>query len=418
MSTGGEAVASIVAGCARCDWGASGREAVALKLFVDGVYSQHLLLTQGERPSEYRVMLGSLSTGQHRLTLERDTARSSRDTGAVSFGAITVRTFGPGAPEYAWLSRAPILHARPGTVERFSDVPLVMYVEATPNQTNSYRYTVIFTNEDGGTPTDRLMATWGRTTDIEYVYGVGPGATSDPARNEEIQAKEHELLPFKGPRAGTHPLLWVSTDNNMVSDTGPTDVVRFAPAPQLVSLDNTSREAVMDKNPWMYAVMSAEIAREGRIDAAAAAGSGKIPDPRRFAYLEGCADVTDATLAFDIGLRAAASAISWNATDRGDTRFRIARAGCFRAAVPLPVGAAPTQIAAIRVRAYTRPARQGEPALAPGSGRVVLQRINTVFMLDNAYRPMPSGLRWTGALDVKPESAAVDVPVTTGADRE
>ena len=29
-----------------------------------------------------------------------------------------------------------------------------------------------FTNEDGGTPTDRLMAIWGRTTDIEYLYSV------------------------------------------------------------------------------------------------------------------------------------------------------------------------------------------------------------------------------------------------------
>jgi hypothetical protein len=31
---------------------------------------------------------------------------------------------------------------------------------------------VIFTNEDGGTATDRLTATWGRTTDIGVVYGA------------------------------------------------------------------------------------------------------------------------------------------------------------------------------------------------------------------------------------------------------
>ena len=34
------------------------------------------------------------------------------------------------------------------------------------------RYSVVFSNEDGGTPSDRLMATWGRLTDIEYVYAV------------------------------------------------------------------------------------------------------------------------------------------------------------------------------------------------------------------------------------------------------
>jgi len=407
----GEAVATITAGCARCDWGAAGREAVALKLSVDGTYSQHLLLTRGEAPAEYRVMLGSLKAGPHRLTFERDAARSARDAGPVSFGTIAVQSSGPGAPEYPWLSRAPILHARPGTVERFSDVPLTMYVEATPKQTNSYRYTVIFTNEDGGTPTDRLMATWGRTTDIEYVYGVGPGATSDLSRNEEFQGAEHALLPFKGARAGTHPLLWVSTENNMVSDTGPAEFVRFAPAPQLVALDTASREAVMDKNPWMYAVMSAEITREGRIDPASAAGSGKIPDPRRFAFLEGCAEVRDATLAFDIGVRGQGSDLSWTATDRGNPQFRIARTGCFRAAVPLPDGVTPSQLAGLRIRAYTRPPRQGEPPLAAGAGQVVLQRINTVFMLDRTYRLVPSSLHWIGSLDVKPESGAVAVPV-------
>ena len=44
-------------------------------------------------------------------------------------------------------------------------------IEPTPRGTR-YRYSVIFTNEDGGTPADRLMATWGRTTDIEYLYSV------------------------------------------------------------------------------------------------------------------------------------------------------------------------------------------------------------------------------------------------------
>ena len=103
---------------------------------------------------------------------------------------------------------------------------------------------------------------------------------------------------------------------------------------------------------------------------------------------------------------------SWNATDRGDPRFRIARTGCFRAAVPLPEGITTAQLAGLRIRAYTRPPTSGEPPLATGAGQVVLQRINTVFMLDRTYRPVPSSLHWMGSLDVKPESGAVDVPVT------
>src|SRR4029079_2230849 len=85
-STAGEAVAVINAGCARCDWGTSGREAVLLELSVDGKYSQHLALMRGERVSEYRVLLGSVSAGEHRLSLSRDSRRSAADAGGVTYG--------------------------------------------------------------------------------------------------------------------------------------------------------------------------------------------------------------------------------------------------------------------------------------------------------------------------------------------
>ena len=70
-------------------------------------------------------------------------------------------------------SLAPFVYARPNTVGRFTDLPVLMWyeVQRTPRG-KQFRYSVIFTNEDGGTATDRLMATWGRTTDIEYVYGA------------------------------------------------------------------------------------------------------------------------------------------------------------------------------------------------------------------------------------------------------
>src|ERR1051326_6307602 len=74
----GEAVASITAGCAGCDWAIEGREAAVLSISVDGTYSQHLLLTRGAAPAEYRVMLGAVATGTHHLRIERDAGRSAR----------------------------------------------------------------------------------------------------------------------------------------------------------------------------------------------------------------------------------------------------------------------------------------------------------------------------------------------------
>jgi len=413
LGQSGEAVATMTAGCAACDWAVEGREAAVLSIAVDGAYSQHLLLTRGAAPAEYRIMLGALTAGTHRLSIERDVERSAKGAGDVTFGPIDVRVFPPDAPEYAWLSRAPILRARPGTVEHFSDAPLVMYAEKdVPGESGAHyqlQYTVIFTNEDGGTPTDRLMATWGRTTDIEFIYGLTDTTSSSPA-HEEIQAAGHKWIPFQGPRVGMHPMVWVATDNNMVADHGPEEMVRYAPAPELVSLDHTSREFVMDRNPWMYAVSSAEMVREHKTDPLATPGSGHIVDPRRYVTLEACGKVKDATLAMDIGVRhgAPGSPIEWRPTDT-DSRFRIARGGCFRGGTPMPEGVTLNDVAGLRIRAYPRALRAGETT--PPAGSVVLESVNKVFMLDKTFVPAVSPMKWTGSLAVPLGGAPVEVPI-------
>ncbi len=407
LAEAGEVVATITAGCGQCDWGVNGREAVALRVLLNGRYSQHLLLVRGEAPAPYRIMLGALPAGDHRMTLERDAVVSGKDAGDVHVQSIAISTFADDRPEHAWLSQAPILHARPGTVERFSDVPVLMWVERALSPATGFNYSVVFTHEDGGTPTDRLMATWGRTTDIEFVFGIEE--TGDGTVRETFQGAHHEILPFRGARAGGHPLLWVSTDNNMFSDSGP-DVIRFAPAPGMVVLADVSREIVMDDNPWTYALMAAELRREDRIDPEARPGSAKVPDVRQFAYIEACGEADRAAFAFDVAADGPAG-LEWHASDRGDARFRIARSGCVRAAVPLRPDTRPEDLRGIRIRAYTRPAREGEAALPPGTGRVTLRRLNTVFMLDAAYRPRPLPLRWTGVIEAHGEAAPVQVPV-------
>ena len=403
----GEVTVTIAAACGRCDWGAPGREAAALRVEVDGEYSQHVLVTRGAEEARYSILLGPLAAGRHTLTIARDAERSAKEAGEVRIGAVDVRVVETGTPEHRWLAEAPVLHARPGTVERFSDVPLAAYVEALP-ENSGYRYTIVFSHEDGGTPTDRLMATWGRSTDIEFVYESE--RTPDGTVRQVYQGPKHEILPFRGTRLGRHPVLWVATDNNMVSDSGPAGGVRFAAAPQLIDLADVSREAFMDANPWLYAVMTAELVREGRIDSAAAAGSGNVPHPREFAYVEACGELRDATLAFDIAV-VAGSEKRWYATDRGDARFRIARSGCFRSAVPLPAGTTPSQIRGLRARAYTRSARQGEAPLPPGSGHAALRRVNTIFMLAETFEPVPATAAWAGTLHVRADGPAVDVPL-------
>jgi hypothetical protein len=431
-----EVTATVRATCERCDWGVAGREGAALEIAVNGRYRSHLMLTRGREEADYRVLLGHYDRGAHNITIVLDGSKSAVDTGTVRVTGIDVATIGEGDPSYEAVAHAPILHARPNTIGRFSDVPLLMWYEtAATARGRSHRYSVIFSNEDGGTATDRLMATWGRTTDIEFVYGVEVDANGLTLA-EEFQGPDHVITPFRGAYETRHPLEFVVTDNNMVSDAG-TTAVRYAPAPELFDLTNRSREVVMDAHAWSYRVTSLEMMREGKIVEQAAPGSGKIPDPRRFVFVEACSDLVNAALSF--GVRAGRAGASgrpggaggagragrtagagraggpggprgsgrasgnvWYESDRGRDEFRIVRTGCFRGAVPLPRDAAPPD--AIRFRA--RPGR--DPGGKPPSVRIT--RLNHVFMLGDDFLPKPSRFSWTGSMVLEIDGTPAELP--------
>jgi len=404
-----EVVAAIDVSCERCDWGTRGSEAAVLSLTLDGRLSQHLVLSQGAR-GVYRVLLGALEAGEHRLDLEPDRRRSAPATGPVRVEAIAFEDFPAGHERYAAIAHAPIVHARLGALDRFSDVPLLAWVETVPlPDGRELRYSIVFSHEDGGTPLDRLMATWGRPTDIELLYTVELGAQGG-VRRAVYQGKDHVIKPFLGRYEGRHPVLHVVTRNNMVSDRGPT-TPRVALAPEPFDLEGVSREAVMDAHPWTYSVSASEVRRENLVSATARPGSKRIPDPRRFAYLEACGTVMDARIAFDAGLPGPISGLVWHASDAGRADFRIARSGCYRAAVALPEGAAVTDVRAIRLRAHTRPPRRGEPPLPPGSGSARVDRVSLFYGLGVDDRPTASVFQWQERANLPPDGEGLVLQV-------
>jgi hypothetical protein len=383
-SSAGEAVATVAAEVPGCSWERAGAEGAFLRVELDGRYSQHLPLVRGEEPGEYRIALGRVSAGRHALDVERD-ARASAPSCVPRLSRVSVDVVSEADPDHAALSRAPIVHVRPGTVERFSDLPFLAYVETLPaSDGTEYRYTIVFTNEDGGTPADRLVATWGRTTDIEFVYGVRVNAEGR-VTSAEIQGPDHELLPFDGRHEDAHPLLWVTTDNNMVEARGTTDV-RIAPAFEHLDLRGGPREAIMDRHPWSYRVMAAELAREGKVSAEALPGSGRVPPVRRFVFLDACASVVNAALALSVGIDDGAGGTRWFDVDRGNPEFRLARGGCNRVAVP--VSGERGQITAVRARAVER----SRPDEQPSSASV--QQLG-VMTLDDRGEPKRMG-EWRG----------------------
>jgi hypothetical protein len=414
-----EVQAVVTARCEGCDWGRRGREAAVLVVTMDGRESQDLVLARGPERAEYAITIGPAGRGKHHvsITLDREaTAPVARD---VVVENVRIDAIPPSDPRYVAAAYAPILYPRPGAHAAFSDLPLLLWYEVdTLPAGRRIRYSVVFSNEDGGTPADRLMATWGRLTDIEFVYGIELDAAGRVV-SELIQGNDHKIVPFRGRRLGRHPMLWVVTENNMVADKGP-GLRRVAPAPVAFDLTAVSREAVMDMNPWTYRVSSQEAFREGRVHEGAVPGSKAIVDPRRYVYLEACAVLKDADLTFAVAVRDEEGRLQWYESNGDEPRYRIRRVasefpnGCFRGAVAIPRETPDGDIRRLRFRAYTRTPEKGEAPLPAGSSTARITRVNRLFRLGEDYGLGRTLLTWTGDLPVDVDGPPVELPAGAG----
>lgn len=257
----------------------------AVAVWIDGRYEHELLLFPGSGRGRYDTLLGPLTAGRHRVELRP--SAFWQPSSCVTLATAGVAVVAPDAPSYTLLRHAPVLELRADTVGEQTDALLFAYVEdSTEQETRHLRYTVVFSNEDGGTPTRSLFARWGRTTDIEQVYDVS--LRGGRIVGEEYQGPDHEIRPFNGRRHGIAPILLVATTNNMVTDRG-RGIAPVRPVPERVDLSLATRESTLDSRPWTYRVMARELAAEGKIAADAPAGDQWVrqaPDPRDHVYLE------------------------------------------------------------------------------------------------------------------------------------
>jgi hypothetical protein len=360
-------------------WARPGAEAAALLVLVDGVYNQDLLLWAGDELFRYRVLLGRLSKGKHTLSVALNPSRSAPRARRAEIKALRSLPFATTIQskvddDLFALAHSPFLYARANTIDRFTDLPLLMYYEILHEGADDLivRYTAIFTNEDGGTQTAALMSRWGRATDIEWALQLR--ARAGKIIEETYQGVEHETKSFSGSRiAGSHPLLAVASDNNNFSDLA-CSAVRFAPLPTRAHLETATRESVMDAYPQSYRVMTEELIRERRISEVPA-DINTIADPREYLYIEAASEQKGAALAFDVKVAGQPGPFS---SDMGNARLRIDRSGNFRTAVRLPKGVSPAMVETITARCHETTA----PIDIRGCNNMKLMR---VLMLDQSF---------------------------------
>lgn len=263
------------------DWENAKNPATLLEVTVDERLASHVVTFMGRVNGGhvYSIHLGFLNAGQHELALQR----VDSSTAAIKLYNVRLDIYNANHPFYNVLVHAPVIFGRNPDM-RTSDVPLLMaYEKNNSNAPEELKYTVYFSNENGGTPPPGLLHLWGRYTDIEWAYRVELDAAHKRQR-AFFQGRNHQELPYLGSFENSQPALQVATANNMFSDSLTTKL-RFALPPFYEMPANGLRESVMLEAPWTWRVSAKEARREQRLSLNLP-DSTRIADLRRYLYIQ------------------------------------------------------------------------------------------------------------------------------------
>jgi hypothetical protein len=407
----GEAFLDVVVSARGISWARHTNDSAVVSAYVDGRYATDIVITSAG-PVRRRFALGLLHAGRHTLRLHYAARRSRSDAGAARVRHIRFETVRPGSTAYAVARYAPVLRGRnvDGLGGRFqnnrSDTPLLAWHQVLPAGKPGHRvieYSVLWSNEDGGTPVALLMAQWGRTTDIEWVYRVEVDSRGRRVPGTgEFQAPAHQTLPFHGRYAGTHPVLQTCTSNNNVCDRPELHTLHQAPDPMRFALSarpalalGQPREHEMDTHPWTYQVMGREMVREKKVERHSSPSTPLMGDQRRYLYVavdrdtDPVEDAATVGLAVDVTLQNGATYTS-DHEEVPPQAWTVDRDGAAATTVELPRGTTVSDIASISVRRV--------PIAQPDNGATLtVTRLRRAFFLDRRYLPQPSFAHWQGS---------------------
>jgi hypothetical protein len=398
----GEAVVDLRVAAPGTDWASPGAESAVVSVAVDGRYATDLVVS-GASPLDRQLALGGLSTGAHLLSLHFADERSPAASGSVVVERLSVSTYSRQDPEYQVLRYAPVVYGRNiaelGTPYQnaVTDTPLIAWHETAPAPTAGHTmvtYSVVWSNEDGGTNTPALMARWGRTTDIEWVYSVELDEQGNRvAGSDTFQAPNHQTLHFTGRYEGDHALLQTCTSNNNMCDVV-NDPMRFFLSTLQTRPADQAREHLMDTNSWTYQIMAKELVRERKIEAASptTALTPEVSDQRNYLY----AAVKKTTQGVNSGPSWVGVALGVRLTN-GQTVYlsnhlnptwSLQRDDPAATTVELPAGTTVADIAEVSVHRVVVGTDNGAP--------IHVTSINRGFVLGSDYLPQQSFLTWTG----------------------
>jgi hypothetical protein len=400
----GEAKLSFTASVPGTAWDRAGREAALLNVHVDGRWVADVVTFAGENRFRYETALGRVGRGRHTVSVSLD--RHKSPVRHARIGGLR-----PSVVDDLVARHAPILYGRDlpeirGPYENTrTDVPLLAYhARSSANGQTTIEYTTIWSNEDGGTNTPALMARWGRTTDIEWIYRVTLAPDGSVA-SAVYHGPNHETLPFTGVREGDHPLLQTATSNNnllQVTDKRLTSGYRFFLDTRRTLPAGRAREAAMDAEPWTYQVMAREIVREGQVEPQPDPATPAVSDQRNYLFAEVDKDTRYGTPPASGSWVGTALEVlvdgRWYSSHHGEPTWSIQRDDPAATTVELPPGTTADDVEAIKAVAVP----VGTP---PADWRIDVTSLNRGFFLGADYAPAPSFVAWRGSVSLTPAAS-------------
>ncbi|WP_405687844.1 hypothetical protein OG204_32110 [Streptomyces sp. NBC_01387] len=400
----GEAVLTLDSSAPGVSWQTRGSESAVVSVSTDGRYTTDVVIPSGE-PLTRSFTLGHLRAGHHTLRLAFAADRSPAGATRALLGSLAVSVTPEDTDAGTVLRNAPVLYGRniPALGTEFqsatTDTPLVMWHESLPSAVPGHRvlqYSVIWSNEDGGTDSPALMARWGRTTDIEWVYRTEIDAHGRRVPGTGVyQAPDHQTLRFAGEFDGDRPLLETCTSNNNMCDSVD-DPMRFSLSPAQDLPAGQPREHLMDTNAWTYPVMAQEMVREGRTESPTDPSTPEVGDQRDYLYIAVAHTAASAGATGDVGLTVGVRLRGGDTVYRSDHAVptsSVNRDGTAATTVELPPGTTAADIA--EITAIRTPVGASEATLD-------VTAVTRAFFLGRDYLPTASFADWSGKVSLSP----------------
>jgi hypothetical protein len=377
------------------NWEIQGSESAVLTIFVDDdtiEQNQDVVLFNGPQLFVYKLLLGRMTSGEHTVEFFFDGDKSSPGADRIHLekcSIIPTTLVGEESDVYRF---SPMLYGRDlmaSNESNHTDVPLLLYHEVfkEADAGKLIEYTMIFSNEDGGTNSVNLMSRWGRTTDIEWTYRVKLDSSGN-VLEDFYQGSRHTTSAFVGQRINNHPILKTVTHNNLFRDNGISNF-KFLLSPERVKKADHSREILMDENLWTYEIMTKEMIQEGKYEVHADPISVDVSDARNYLYLEFNTSKFDGNkIRFGVKL---VNDEAWYMSDHNDPNVTI----------ELPAGNTIDDLVNLRVR-------------TAGPGEIIFEELSRMFMLSDEFELMVHPFTWHQQITFDPPLDDLVLNLVTG----